>query len=289
MEPPTSSIETQTPETSKGRRREKKLKPMTQTPATRCTRSQAAPDWSVGEMLIMVKEIIAIEEDSLKALSSYQKWKIISENCANGGVVRPSNQCKRQWESVFGQYSKIKDWESESQDNSYWDLSDEQKKEFELPVGFDKEIYGVIRDFLIAREEKSDSESLSESDAPVKKLGRTTQAAFVKTRPKIKVQGLSHSLEGSDREGQGNPPASKIEREQEITAKLKENCEHIDAILQGKIAKIDDGFSSLDVERGSVTQTGFRRQQGDELVKVLGGLVNTLNLFVDLCTYDKLK
>ncbi|CAN6445258.1 unnamed protein product [Victoria cruziana] len=289
MEPHTSLLETHTPLRSNSRRGEKKPKQMVQTPAIRCTRSQSVPDWSVGEMLIMVKEIIAIEEDSLKSLSSYQKWKIISENCANLGVVRPSNHCKKQWESMFAHYSKIRDWVSQSQDNSYWDLSDEQKKEFELPAGFDKEIYGVIRDFLIAQEEKSDSESLSESDAPVRKHGRTAQTAPIKTRTKVKAQEVSYPLEASKPEALANLPTSKIKREQEITTELKENCEHIDAILQGKIGKIGGGFSPSDVERGSVTQTGFRRQQGHELVKVFGGLITTLNQFVDLCTYDKLK
>ncbi|KAF5748062.1 hypothetical protein HS088_TW04G00010 [Tripterygium wilfordii] len=47
----------------------------------RRTRSQAAPDWKVHDSLILVNEMAAIEVDCSKALSSYQKWKIIAENC----------------------------------------------------------------------------------------------------------------------------------------------------------------------------------------------------------------
>lgn len=55
---------------------------------SRCTRSQAAPQWTLGETLVLVKEIALLDEDWLKALSSYQRWKMISDSCNAQNVTR---------------------------------------------------------------------------------------------------------------------------------------------------------------------------------------------------------
>ncbi|KAI3681168.1 hypothetical protein L6452_35952 [Arctium lappa] len=44
------------------------------------TRSRVAPDWTVEESLILVNEVEA------DCLASFQKWKIIVENCNALGV-----------------------------------------------------------------------------------------------------------------------------------------------------------------------------------------------------------
>ncbi|KAM1611597.1 hypothetical protein ACFX1Z_000368 [Malus domestica] len=58
----------------------------------RSTRSQAAPNWNPTDELILVNEVAAIEGNCLKALSSFQKWKIIAHNCSALGVSRTLNQ-----------------------------------------------------------------------------------------------------------------------------------------------------------------------------------------------------
>nr|GFA18982.1 trihelix transcription factor ASR3 [Tanacetum cinerariifolium] len=72
------------------------------------TRSKAAPDWTVEESLILVNEIAAIEADCRGTLSSFQKWKIIVENCNALEVNRNLNQCRRKWDSLLSDYKKIK-------------------------------------------------------------------------------------------------------------------------------------------------------------------------------------
>lgn len=54
----------------------------------------------------------ALDEDGLRSLSSCQKWKILSDNCAASDVIRSSNQCKRRWELLLlANYRKIRKWE----------------------------------------------------------------------------------------------------------------------------------------------------------------------------------
>ncbi|KAJ0666514.1 putative transcription factor MYB family [Helianthus annuus] len=72
------------------------------------TRSKAAPDWTVEESLILVNEVTAIEVDCRDTLSSFQKWKIIVENCNALGVNRNLNHCRRKWDSLLSDYKKIK-------------------------------------------------------------------------------------------------------------------------------------------------------------------------------------
>lgn len=72
------------------------------------TRSKVAPDWTIEESLILVNEVSAVESDCRDTLASFQKWKIIVENCNALGVNRNLNQCRRKWDSLLSDYKKIK-------------------------------------------------------------------------------------------------------------------------------------------------------------------------------------
>lgn len=144
-------------------------KPKTSLPS-RFTRSQVVPDWTVKEMLVLVNEVAAINADSLKTLSTYQRWKMISDNCMALDVIRSSNLCRRKWESMLAEYKKINDWESRSGAGSYWCLESERKKEYGLPAFFDRELFGSIYDFLKAQETRPDSDMDSESEGLIRKM-----------------------------------------------------------------------------------------------------------------------
>lgn len=112
---------------------------------SRCTRSQAAPDWSTYETLVLLNEIASMDEDWLNALSSYQKWKMIADNCVASNVVRSSNQCKRRWESLLSAYSKIREWEFRHGEGSYWSLDGEKKQHLlGLPYMIDQEVFSAM-------------------------------------------------------------------------------------------------------------------------------------------------
>ncbi|KAI3757460.1 hypothetical protein L6452_04997 [Arctium lappa] len=72
------------------------------------TRSKVAPDWTVEESLILVNEVSVVEVDCRDTLASFQKWKIIVENCNTLGVNCNLNQCRRKWDSLLSDYKKIK-------------------------------------------------------------------------------------------------------------------------------------------------------------------------------------
>jgi hypothetical protein len=74
----------------------------------RRTRSQAAPEWTVTESLILVNEIAAVEADCSVEFSSYQQWDIISENCAALDVDRNLAQCRRKWRSLLAEYDDVR-------------------------------------------------------------------------------------------------------------------------------------------------------------------------------------
>lgn len=130
------------------------------------TRSQVAPDWSTKEALILVNEIAAVEGDCMKALSSYQKWKIVVENCTALDVGRTLNQCKRKWNSLLADYDQIKQWDSNSNSktnprinvDSYWSLQSEKRKEFGLPHNFDEELFKGIDDYVRAQKDQLDTD-----------------------------------------------------------------------------------------------------------------------------------
>lgn len=116
----------------------------------RRTRSQAAPEWTVTELLILVNEIATVEADWSVQLSSYQQWEIISENCAVMDVDRSLAQCRRKWQSLLAEYDDFR-----KRQNS---------------TNLDPELFGAIERVVKGREERgeidheSDPEMVNEED-----------------------------------------------------------------------------------------------------------------------------
>lgn len=103
----------------------------------RRTRSQAEPDWSVTESLILVNEVAAVEADCSVALSLYQQWNIIAENCAALDVPRSLPQCRRKWRALLAAYDGARGARGAMP-----------------PPGFDRELFEAIERVVRAREER---------------------------------------------------------------------------------------------------------------------------------------
>ncbi|OMO91098.1 hypothetical protein COLO4_18631 [Corchorus olitorius] len=142
---------------------------------TRRTRSQASPQWGEQQVLILVNEIAAIEADCSNALSSFQKWKIIVQNCNALGVPHSSIQCRRKWNLLLQDYNKIKRWESQSQCDSYWNLGVERRNEFALPQDFDKDLFDAIRNVVELLDDKSGTDRDSDPEAQDDPIPHTHQ------------------------------------------------------------------------------------------------------------------
>ncbi|GAV63649.1 Myb_DNA-bind_4 domain-containing protein [Cephalotus follicularis] len=123
----------------------------------RRTRSQVAPDWALENALILVNEYAAVEADCSNALSTYQKWKIVTENCAALGVPRTLNQCRRKWDSLVDEYNKIKQCESGGA-CSYWSLECQSRIKLGLPEIFDDDLFKAMDDLMRDREDHSDTD-----------------------------------------------------------------------------------------------------------------------------------
>ncbi|KAL9439768.1 hypothetical protein AB3S75_018609 [Citrus x aurantiifolia] len=277
----------------------------------RRTRSQVGPDWSSKESLILVNEIAAVEADCLKALSSYQKWKIISETCTALDVPRTANQCRRKWDSLLDEYKKIivrSRTFPNSQTQTHSDC---------FPPNFDCELFKAIHDFVMSKDNRSDdtdpdsdtdpeadfSEAISQAQLGSKRQRR--QSMHVKhcaeQKPLKSCLHENHQKSGYTEEKLCNSHVeeepwirlvekkcqnSRIkekslkscveENKQMMVAKLQENAELIHAI----VAESAD-YSDADLNNVQDLQSEFVRRQGDKLIACLGEIVNTLNQFTD--------
>ncbi|KAL6216419.1 hypothetical protein ACLB2K_009642 [Fragaria x ananassa] len=131
---------------------------------TRRTRSQVAPDWTETDSLILVNEVAAVEADCRKEFSSFQKWKVIAQNCTALGVPRSLDQYRRKWEALLHQYKIIDHWNSQSA-ASYWAMESDRRKQFGLPRSFDHEVFKAIGGYEKVQENQSDTEVDSEPEA----------------------------------------------------------------------------------------------------------------------------
>lgn len=258
---------------------------------TLCTRShsRADPEWTIQDMLILVNEIAAVEGDCQNALSSYQKWSIIAENCTGLGVVRNSNQCRRKWESLHDEYKLVKEWEANSVGDSYWSFGCEQRKEVGLPMEFDKDLYNTINDFTKAQERadtdpENDPEETEIDVLDVEESGPKPKRARHRPTPQ---KGIIKKRKHPVSEGEHEKPGLVIEQmeEQILAAKLKENAELIHAILAGNFTEtVDEELADLKDEE--TLKTEMIRCKAEKLIVCLGDLTENLEQLCDVVEED---
>lgn len=292
----------------------RKTRAATARASSRCTRSQAAPQWTIEETLVLVSKIAALDEDWLKALSSYQRWKMIADNCVSMDVMRSSNQCKRRWESLLSDYKKIRMWESNyaRTSRSYWSLQPATRKQLRLPASFDHNVFGSMDAVIKAQEARiasaaadTDSEDLiglsevakddsnDDSEDTLEVEAEASDYDYRITLPEAKGQAqeiigmLDAEMAAADAdsasEETGATTSKSANKELEITNELHKNAEKIHAILRGELPdNVSHGRGPVDLTRPNAMETEFTKWQADELIKAFGVLVSTLDQFTEL-------
>ncbi|XP_078161605.1 sequence-specific DNA binding transcription factor [Carex rostrata] len=272
--------------------------PQASTP--RCTRSRAAPDWSVADTLVLVEQIAAVDAELWsKSLSSFQKWKIVSDNCAQIGFHRSSNQCKRRWELLVSDYKKIRRWETMRNSStglglgsgsvSYWRLDPDRRERFGLPGLFNFEVYGAM-DAVIKIEGSRDIDSELLVIGPIEPIDKESNNANANANNNGNTLSTVLAIPAENAEAFNAIEHIASEEIEEglqsseawdLAAKLQENAEHIQSILKGE--------NGGDMIISDNLDTGIAREKAEELIKSLGGLVQSLDEFTELVKSNGLE
>ncbi|XP_038897371.1 trihelix transcription factor ASR3 [Benincasa hispida] len=284
---------------------------------SRRTRSQiaVAPDWTAADCLVLVNVIAAVEADCLKALSSYQKWKIVAENCTSLDVVRTSNQCRRKWDCLLIEHDVIKQWELKMpEDDSYWCLESGRRKELGLPDNFDEELFKAIDNVATMRANQSDTEPDSDPEAAVENIDEIAEPGPKRQRRRSmsksnqvleksleceRNRALEKSLECKeeeeveDGEEEEEKPLLSFPEVEPRECYIKNNGSKVTDNLEPKeqmmakfllenaekvqaIVSENAEYATSD-EKNDKDQTNLVRHQGSKLIRCLGDILNTIN------------
>ncbi|KAK2659645.1 hypothetical protein Ddye_006178 [Dipteronia dyeriana] len=254
---------------------------------SRCTRSQLGPDWTVKDSLILVNEIAAVEADCLKALSTYQKWKIISENCTALDVPRTSNQCRRKWDSLLAHYTAIAKSKNTNFDTELFKAIDGlvRAKEYQSDTDPDSDpeaksdLCDVIAQLGSKRQRRRcmPAESCSEEKAPKEKHQKIfTEEKRCKNYVEEWPQKCQTDKTSQKSCAEQKNTSSIKSKDQLMVAKLRENAELVHAI-----ATENADYGGASSKNAQDYKSEFARRQGDKLIACLGQIVNTLNQLSD--------
>ncbi|XP_004503841.1 trihelix transcription factor ASR3-like [Cicer arietinum] len=113
------------------------------------------PRWTRQETLVLIeaKKVVENGDQVCRYRSSTSglvhtdpKWDLVSSLCQQHGVKRGAVQCRKRWGNLLTDYRKIKKWESNIKDEneSFWIMRNDVRKENKLPGFFDSVVYNVL-------------------------------------------------------------------------------------------------------------------------------------------------
>ncbi|XP_060203054.1 trihelix transcription factor ASR3-like [Lycium barbarum] len=111
--------------------------------------------WTRQETLVLIQGKKVAEERAHRGRKSTSifgsdkaepKWDSVSSYCRQHGADRGSVQCRKRWSNMISDFKKIKAWESQANGSSesYWNMSNDLRREKRLPGSFDREVYDVL-------------------------------------------------------------------------------------------------------------------------------------------------
>lgn len=267
------------------------------------TRSHVTPMWTVNEMLVLVREKWAAEHEILCSTCSIQssgdsdKWHIVSNRCKTSKVLRTASQCRKKWEALFSEYKKIKNWVFRCQTQPYRNMSHNAKKQHKLPFYMEQELFDAMDAHLGKRPSRSPEAMFDSMDVGTDDLF-TSEDDLQDDMSEMQYLTLSGNcperLDSTGRKKRGRSPATKDDIEHGIATAIRQNSKSIQAILheatQARIRSTqlerEIYWRGVEMNRELELQIGgldreLRRKQSEDLVEVLGGLVNAINHLVD--------
>eukprot|EP01018_Ginkgo_biloba_P026763 Gb_39524 [translate_table: standard] len=272
-------------------------------PNSQSSRSQVAPRWTLTEMLVLVREKWAIEYEIQRSPSAIHvngasdKWNIISNRCTTSQVLRTAGQCRKKWESLWSDYKKIKDWEVHHRTEPYWNLSHQAKKQHKLPFYLERELFDAMDAHLGKTPNTCVEATFDSMDAGADCLFAAeddSQDEIIEMQDPTPSGSGPESLDSTRQKKRRRSPADEDDMEHIIASALRENSQSIQVILrEATQAHIRSSqleremyWRGVEMNRQLQLETSeldreLRRKQSQDLVEVLGGLVNAMNNLVD--------
>ncbi|XP_015955734.1 trihelix transcription factor ASR3-like isoform X2 [Arachis duranensis] len=259
----------------------------TETVAKGETRAKATrhPRWTRQESLVLIESKKLVE--SGEQINRYQsppgfvvlqtdpKWDMVSSLCQQRGVKRGAVQCRKRWGNLLTDFRKIKKWETNVKDEneSFWMMRNDKRKENKLPGFFDSVVYNVLDG------------------------GVCTAAAYPLTLIKGPPKQENISGGGGDRgEGEGVVTASKKDHHRSRNQPHRQNHDEVD-----EDDEMEDDETIVDSEMGwsteeenntnSTTETGKVNNSSLMLLKtptVAGAKETVMNMMMVMGSTQKI-
>ncbi|KDP22538.1 hypothetical protein JCGZ_26369 [Jatropha curcas] len=113
------------------------------------------PRWSKEETFILIKGKKVVENRVYRSCRSSStlgldqiepKWDSVSSYCKQHAVNRGPEQCRKRWSNLLCDFKKIKNWElhRKDEDETFWKMRNELRRERRLPGFFDREVYNLL-------------------------------------------------------------------------------------------------------------------------------------------------
>lgn len=266
------------------------------------TRSHVTPRWTLNEMLVLVREKWAAENEILcstciQSNGGSDKWHNVSNRCKTSQISRTASQCRKKWESLFSNYKKIKDWDFHRHTQPYRNTSPNAKKQHKLPFYMEQELFDAMDANLGKRPTRSLEPMFDNMNVGAVDFF-TSEDDLQDDMFEMQYLALSGSspepLDSTGRKKRGRSPATEDDIEHGIATAIRQNSKGIQAILlEATQARIRSSQLEREIYWRGVKMNRelelqipeldreLRRKQSEDLVVVLGELVSAINHLVN--------
>ncbi|OMO94741.1 hypothetical protein CCACVL1_05859 [Corchorus capsularis] len=272
--------------------------------------------WTREETIVLIQAKLAIEkrvgarnrssDQNVSVSVSVSKWDSVSSYCKQHGVRREPVQCQKRWSNLLVDFKKIKTWESQimKEDESFWKLTSDFRREIKLPGLFDRQVYDILdgngRRFAdavaatplaqltvttemdndrIDQEAAAEEDQVNEEKEANEESGQANEKEAIATRSPLKTTGSGSPISGEVRE---TCPCSIARRGSMIQEGLKRrrlSMEGSKDISWGKVLERNSNMINSQLEaqnKNYQLDRDQRKEQADSLVHALNKLTDAL-------------